>query len=82
MSDRVRAPWSPQVVAALNEYQFGGGASHPYTCGEEHAEHVRLVAMPDGWHCPVDTCGYRQDSAHRFAVVEGGQWAGSPGDGM
>jgi hypothetical protein len=65
MSEHVRAPFSMEAAFALNSYQFGAQSwGHPYTCPEDHAESVRLVAMPDGWHCPVDTCDYRQPWAH------------------
>jgi phosphoglucomutase len=74
-SHRIDAPFSDEQVAALNHYQRQG-FFHPFTCGEDDAEHVEyaeanrdrhvglLVASRDGWHCPV--CQYTQTWAHRF----------------
>ncbi|MFM9616816.1 hypothetical protein ACKI14_02500 [Streptomyces turgidiscabies] len=69
MTDPIRAPWTPEQVAALNEFQRRGGM-HPFTCGGEHAgSSPALVARADGWHCPGSyqaPCDYRQDWAHVF----------------
>lgn len=69
MPEHVRAPWSLEAALALNTYQFGGTLGHPYTCPHRHktlplGTEVRLVAMVDGWHCPIESCDYRQDWAH------------------
>lgn len=63
-----RAPWTPEEVARLNEWQRDGWG-HPYTCGsgrrtdKDHLDGEGvLVATPDGWVCPY--CDYRQDWAH------------------
>jgi hypothetical protein len=69
MTDKIRPPWTPQQVAALNGFQRRGGM-HPFTCVHEHAGPApTLVARPDGWHCPgtyTAPCDYRQDWAHAF----------------
>jgi hypothetical protein len=69
VTDQIRAPWTPEQVAALNRFQLRGGM-HPFTCGASHAgPSPALVARPDGWHCPGTyraPCDYRQDWAHRF----------------
>jgi hypothetical protein len=65
--EKIHAPFTPEQVQALNDYQFDG-VMHPYTCGGEHRTHVRLIARRDGWHCPVDTCSYRQFWALAFTA--------------
>lgn len=66
MTDMIRAPWTPEQVAALNRFQAEGGM-HPFTCGNTHATpDLHLVAHTDGWHCWLPDCDYRQDWAHRF----------------
>lgn len=67
MSDKIRAPWTPEQVAALNDYQRSG-VMHPFTCGHEHPAHPNaiLTAAPDGWRCHVLGCDYEQDWAHEF----------------
>ncbi|MEU8902151.1 hypothetical protein [Streptomyces mirabilis] len=69
MTDQIRAPWTPEQVAALNRFQREGGM-HPFTCGGDHAPgSPALVAYTDGWRCPQpygEACDYRQDWAHRF----------------
>jgi hypothetical protein len=73
MSEHVRAPFSMEAAFALNSYRFGAQSwGHPYTCPRDHGVQVRLVAMPDGWHCPVDTCDYRQGWAHAAHTEPGG----------
>ncbi len=65
----IRAPFTPEQVAALNAFQRRGGM-HPFTCGGEHAPGSPiLVARADGWHCTDpygEACDYRQDWAHAF----------------
>ena len=64
------APWTPDQVDALNEYQRAGWF-HPYTCAkrDEHPGNEGvLIATPDGWVCPVESCDYTQTWAHNFAV--------------
>lgn len=69
MTDMIRAPWTPEQVAALNEFQRRGGM-HPFTCGGEHTPGSPiLVAREDGWHCSDpygEGCDYRQDWANAF----------------
>jgi hypothetical protein len=66
MTEQIRAPWTPEQVAALNAYQQHGGM-HPFTCAREHATPtLHLVAHEDGWHCWLPDCDYRQDWAHAF----------------
>ncbi|KAB2976015.1 hypothetical protein F8R89_30885 [Streptomyces sp. SS1-1] len=67
MTEKTRAPWTPEQVAALNRFQREGGM-HPFTCGAEHAtgQSPVLVATNGGWVCPDPQCVYRQDWAHAF----------------
>jgi ribosomal protein S27AE len=69
--DKTRAPWTPEQVAALNDFQQRG-EFHPFTCPTryDNGTHVVLVAHEDGWHCPA--CDYRQDWAHDFMAVPRG----------
>lgn len=58
----IKAPWTPEQVAALNAYQALGFV-HEFTCLEDHGPDSRvLVAATDGWICP--SCDYTQDWAH------------------
>jgi hypothetical protein len=66
----MKAPWTPQQVAALNRYQASGFA-HPFTCGNRsrdthptiaNGDFGVLVATEYGWKCP--DCDYTQDWAH------------------
>ncbi|MCX5522629.1 hypothetical protein OG342_07090 [Streptomyces bobili] len=70
----IRAPWTPEQVAALNAFQQRGGM-HPFTCGGDHAPGSPvLVAHEDGWRCSDpyrEGCDYRQDWAHAFMVERG-----------
>lgn len=83
MSEHICTPWSLEVALALNGYQFGARMAHAYTCPHRHkglplGTAVPLVAMVDGWHCPVDTCDYRQDWAHaRHVEHSGGKHGGN-----
>ncbi|WP_037606533.1 hypothetical protein [Streptacidiphilus rugosus] len=61
--DRIRAPWDEADVAALNAFQRSG-RGHPFTCGAPHRLHQTLIAEPDGWHCPDDSCDFRQEWAY------------------
>jgi hypothetical protein len=69
MAKIIKAPWTPEQVKALNEYQEGGWM-HPFTCGGNNrdANHLDgegiLVATVYGWVCPY--CDYEQDWAHDF----------------
>lgn len=77
MIDQIKSPWTPEQVAALNQYQIDG-RFHPFTCGggnRRDQAHVayqakhggdfgQLLATENGWVCPV--CGYTQDWAHAF----------------
>jgi hypothetical protein len=63
MTDRITAPWTEDTIAALNAFQRSG-RMHPFTCGnEQHRMHQTLIAEADGWHCPDETCDYRQNWA-------------------
>jgi hypothetical protein len=73
VTDKIRAPWTPEQVAALNRFQAEGGM-HPFTCGKDHAtDALHLVAHEDGWHCWLPDCDYRQDWAHAF-MADPGAW--------
>lgn len=67
MPDLVRAPWTAEQVAALNDWQKND-AVHPFTCANDHGtqEDRELVATTDGWICRH--CDYRQDWAHRMMM--------------
>ena len=80
MSDRIFAPWTPEQVRALTNFQFFA-PFHPFTCGSGNrgdAAHVEaaeryalrdrglLFATTDGWECPAEGCDYRQNWAHAF----------------
>ncbi|MFE2712266.1 hypothetical protein ACFXKI_09815 [Streptomyces mirabilis] len=69
MTEQIRAPWTPEQVAALNTFQRRGGM-HPFTCGGDHAPGSPvLIAYADGWRCPQpygEPCDYQQDWAHAF----------------
>jgi hypothetical protein len=61
------APWTPEQVAKLNEWQACGWV-HEFTCANEHGQgHETLIATPDGWVCP--SCAYRQTWAHDFMLL-------------
>jgi len=75
MSNKITAPFSPESVQALNEYQTAtcnGMPFHPFTCknrsdpghGDEGGDRGTLIATKDGWVCPA--CSYTQDWAHTF----------------
>src|ERR1022692_2872373 len=69
MLEIIKAPWTPEQVKALNEYQEGGWF-HPFTCGGDNRnkKHLdgegALVAAVYGWVCPY--CDYEQDWAYEF----------------
>jgi hypothetical protein len=69
---QICAPFTPEQVEALNEFQTAG-QMHPFTCANRGDEgHIRregsdlgqLIATPNGWTCP--DCDYTQDWAHDF----------------
>ena len=71
MSEKIYAPFTPEQVKALNEYQIGGWF-HPFTCAdcrdrlgvfEEDGtlDDRSLIATEAGWVC--ETCDYTQDWA-------------------
>lgn len=73
--ERITAPFSPEAVQALNEYQTDTSDAppmHPFTCanrgdgnhGSEGGDLGVLIATVDGWVCPH--CHYVQDWAHGF----------------
>lgn len=65
---KIHAPFTPEQVAELNEYQHRGNV-HPFTCGRtprsahKDGEGV-LIAAAAGWYCPDDD--YTQDWAFGF----------------
>lgn len=71
MSDRVEAPFTPEQVKHLNDFQ-SCGYLHPFTCGGDgrtdesiHGDREGvLVATVRGWICPY--CAYTQEWAHGF----------------
>jgi hypothetical protein len=69
--DHLPAPWTPEQIKNLNDYQHCG-VMHPYTCGgnrsdeahvkyakEHHEDEGTLIATSRGWKCPV--CDYKQE---------------------
>lgn len=69
-----RAPWTPEEVQSLNDYQ-DVKPMHPFTCGggntkDVHDHEVILVAQEDGWHCPE--CDYTQDWC--WPWMASGEW--------
>lgn len=73
---KIRAPWTPEQVNALNAFQSGGGM-HPFTCAaDHHGTAMALIARTGGWHCSAPTCDYRQGWAHAFmADPTGVDWS-------
>jgi hypothetical protein len=74
------APFTPEQVEALNEYQQGGWG-HPFTCCGPDSCRDRLgtgddgralVATENGWVCR--TCDYNQDWAHSFMLGGPPDW--------
>jgi len=65
----VRAPFTLEQVASLNDYQRSG-AFHPFTCAVD-SRHGALHATAGGWHCRE--CHYAQHWAHRW--MADGSWA-------
>lgn len=65
--DPIKAPWTPEQVKALNEFQACPSV-HPYTCGGCN-NRDGLVATAEGWRCP--DCDYKQDWAHEFSAQPG-----------
>lgn len=72
------APWTPEQVENLNDYQTSG-QFHAYTCArrndgthkQRRGEDLgQLVATEDGWTCK--DCDYTQDWAH--AQAADGTW--------
>lgn len=63
--DRIHAPWTPEQVEALNQWQQAGYV-HPFTCRGDHDGARELIATEDGWLCP--TCEDRQLWAHRMML--------------
>jgi len=65
MNERlIYAPFTPEQVESLNEYQ-NSLAFHPFTCGGKECRND-LVATSDGWHCPDPACDYAQNWAHEW----------------
>jgi hypothetical protein len=72
---RLVAPWTPEQVHALNDFQCNP-MFHPFTClnqgSADHyqGEHAVLVATKNGWICTY--CGYTQNWAHPFMAEKHG----------
>lgn len=67
-ADTFKAPFTPEQVRLLNQYQERG-YFHPFTCRTD--QHVgrplgrpALIATGKGWTCPL--CDYTQDWAWKF----------------
>lgn len=56
------APFTPDQVKSLNEFQQNG-YWHLFTCGNDSL-HKDLRATEQGWVC--DDCNYTQNWAHNF----------------
>ena len=76
MLEQIYAPFTPEQVAILNDYQTTG-RGHPFTCGSGNRDddaHLDgegiLVASVEGWKCPF--CDYRQDWAYKFMASRDG----------
>ena len=69
MLEIIKAPWTPEQVKALNEFQQSEHW-HPFTCGGNNRDEKHLdgegvlVATAYGWVCPY--CDYEQDYAYEF----------------
>lgn len=66
MSVKVYAPWSREVVDALDAFQRRGHF-HPFTCGID-SDHGPLIPVLNGWVCRESDCRYTQNWAHAFMV--------------
>lgn len=66
---KIRAPFTPEQVLALQAWQHGGGF-HPFTCADRDDHPIVdgdkgiLIPTVNGWICPF--CDYRQNWAHAF----------------
>ena len=67
----VHAPFTPEQVKNLNDFQHSG-VMHPFTCsggGGPHSDRpgrpAVLIASENGWRCPVDGCEHQQDLGAR-----------------
>lgn len=67
MTIKIKAPFTPAQVEALNKWQKNGNV-HPFTCGNDHEGDRNLVATTEGWKCP--SCDYTQNWAHAFMAQE------------
>jgi hypothetical protein len=70
--DQIKAPWTPEQVSALDNFQNHRGpwAVHPmheFTCAH-HSQVGVLVPTVRGWICQF--CDYTQDWAHAFMADE------------
>ena len=76
--DMIFAPFSPEQVQRLNEWQTHTGTHmpfHPFTCGyrgetphgREGGDTGVLIATEAGWVCP--SCDYTQNWAHAFMAA-------------
>jgi hypothetical protein len=64
--EAVKAPFTLEQVAALEQWQVCAWV-HPFTCPkEEHERTINLMPTPEGWVCPGRSCTYRQTWAWEF----------------
>ena len=66
---KLDAPFTPEQVKGLNEYQKSG-RMHPFTCGTDDCR-CDLIATEKEWVCPE--CDYTQDWAHDWMAERQGQ---------
>lgn len=60
------APWTPEQVDQLNKWQQAEYVC-PFSCKNEHlCDNDILIATTEGWECPEQKCGYKQNWAHDF----------------
>ena len=67
--DIIRAPWTPEQVAALEHHQASCMA-HPYTCNN-YGCRKDLIPTTNGWVCE---CGETQDWFYPFTIAPGLPW--------
>lgn len=59
-TEMIHTPFSVDQCMSLNAYQRSG-IGHPFTCPGKHGdEQVLLVALQEGWRCPMRSCPHRQ----------------------
>ena len=85
--NKILAPWSDAQASALNRTQVHGkpsllmegwGYFHSFTCPRQHSAQATLVALPEGWACPLGGCDYTQDWAWEFMALPLGEHSSNP----